>query len=146
MVQNTGKHWSKRKHMEWVKLAATGIHVKWWKEDLSIYLIVYLAFFMTNPTGNYIFKVNIRNTRTSCEICSKLTIKTPEWRYWRRSGVFIVNFEQVNASWVPYLWSLVTTTLARCSAVIKLLSQTHLILNLRWPFQTNKKFLRGRVK
>ena len=95
MVQNTGKHWSKRKHMEWVKLAATGIHVKWWKEDLSIYLIVYLAFFMTNPTGNYIFKVNIRNTRTSCEICSKLTIKTPEWRYWRRSGVFIGNFDHI---------------------------------------------------
>ena len=27
------------------------------------------------------------------EICSKLTIKTPERRYWRRSGVFIVYFE-----------------------------------------------------
>ena len=27
--------------------------------------------------GNYMFKVNNRNTRTSCEICSKLTIKTP---------------------------------------------------------------------
>ena len=46
------------------------------------------------------FKVNNRNTRTSCEICSKLTIKTPERRHYRRSGVFIVNFEQVNASWV----------------------------------------------
>ena len=30
-----------------------------------------------------------------CEICSKLTIKTPERPYWRRSGVFIVNFEQI---------------------------------------------------
>ena len=29
-----------------------------------------------NPTGNYIFKVNNRNTRTRCEICSKLAIKT----------------------------------------------------------------------
>ena len=29
-------------------------------------------------TGNYMFKVNNRNTRTSCEICSKLTIKIPE--------------------------------------------------------------------
>ena len=50
------------------------------------------------------FKVNNRNTRIKCEICSKLTIKplerryskliikTPE-RHWRRSGVFIVNFE-----------------------------------------------------
>ena len=28
--------------------------------------------------------------------CSKLTIKTPERRYWRRSGVFIVNFEHIS--------------------------------------------------
>ena len=28
------------------------------------------------PAGNYIFKVNNRNTRTRCEISSKLTIKT----------------------------------------------------------------------
>ena len=50
-----------------------------------------------------------------CEICSKLTIKTPERCHWRRSGVFIVicehilhlpcssvsivNFEYVIAGW-----------------------------------------------
>ena len=28
-------------------------------------------------------------------MCSKLTLKTPEGRHWRRSGVFIVNFERV---------------------------------------------------
>ena len=32
-----------------------------------------------------------------CKICSKLTIKTPERRHSRRSGVFIVNFEQIFA-------------------------------------------------
>ena len=48
------------------------------------------------PAGNYMFKVNNRNTRTRCEICSKLTIKTPERRQWRRSGVFIVNFEHIS--------------------------------------------------
>ena len=43
-------------------------------------------------------KVNNRNTRTRCEIWSKLTIKTPERRYFTPfSSVFIVNFEQVNA-------------------------------------------------
>ena len=42
----------------------------------------------TNPAGNYMFKVNNRSTRTRCEICSKLTIKTPERRQWHRSGVF----------------------------------------------------------
>ena len=41
------------------------------------------------PAGNYMFKVNNRNTRTKCEICSKLTIKVPEKR------VSTVNFEQV---------------------------------------------------
>ena len=30
------------------------------------------------PAGNYMFKVNNRNTRARCEICSKLTIKIPE--------------------------------------------------------------------
>ena len=33
------------------------------------------------PAGNYMFQVNNRNTRTRCEICSKLTIKTPERRH-----------------------------------------------------------------
>ena len=42
------------------------------------------------------FKVDNRNTKRKCEICSKLTIKTPERRQWRRSGVFIVNFEQIS--------------------------------------------------
>ena len=44
----------------------------------------------------YLFKVNDKNTRTRCKICSKLTVKIPEWRYWRRSDVFIVNFEHIS--------------------------------------------------
>ena len=48
------------------------------------------------PVYNYMFKVNNRNTRTRCEICSKLTIKIPEDTY---SSVSFVNFEQVNAGW-----------------------------------------------
>ena len=47
------------------------------------------------PAGIYMLKVNNRNSRTRCEICLKLTIKTPERRQQRRSGVFIVNFERV---------------------------------------------------
>ena len=34
-----------------------------------------------HPAGNFMFKVNNGNTITRCEICSKLTIKTPERRY-----------------------------------------------------------------
>ena len=47
------------------------------------------------PAGIYLLKVNNRNFRTRCKICSKLTIKTPERRQWRRSGVFVVNFEHI---------------------------------------------------
>ena len=62
------------------------------------------------PAIIYLFKVNNRNTRhpaircskvnnklwTKCEICSKLTIKMPERRKWRQSGVFIINFEHIS--------------------------------------------------
>ena len=51
----------------------------------------------------YLFKVNNRNTRKRCEICSKLTIKTPERRYWRRSAVFIVNFEHISHLFLVFL-------------------------------------------
>ena len=44
-----------------------------------------------NPVGNSMLKVNNRNTRTRCEIFSKLTII-----HWRRFGVFIVNFEYIS--------------------------------------------------
>ena len=44
------------------------------------------------------FNVNYTNTRTRCEICSKLIIKIPERHQWC-SSVSIVNFEQVNAGW-----------------------------------------------
>ena len=55
------------------------------------------------PTGNYMFKVNKRNTRTMCEICSELTIKTPELltlsKFHPCSCASIVKFEQLNAGW-----------------------------------------------
>ena len=34
--------------------------------------------------NTYFFKVNNRNTRKRCEICLKLTIKTPERRHLRQ--------------------------------------------------------------
>ena len=41
-------------------------------------------------------KVNNRVTRTRCEICSKLTIKS-------RAGVFIVNFEHISHSFSVFI-------------------------------------------
>ena len=76
-----------------------------------------------HPAGSHMFKGKNRNIKTRCEICSTLTIKTPERRLtplkitenlrktfgflvfsgviWRRSGAFIFNFEHT------YLFALV---------------------------------------
>ena len=56
-----------------------------------------------NPNNIYLFKVNNRNTIKRYKICSKLTIKTPERRQWRRSGVFIVNFENNSHLFLVFL-------------------------------------------
>ena len=48
------------------------------------------------PASNYKYKVNNRNTRARCKICSKLTLKTPERRQWLCSGVFAVKFEHIS--------------------------------------------------
>ena len=42
------------------------------------------------------FKVNNRNTGTSCKICFKLTVKTPERRQCRLPGFFIFNLEHIS--------------------------------------------------
>ena len=44
----------------------------------------------------YMLKINNNNTRKSSEICSKLKIKALDERYWRRSGVLILNFERIS--------------------------------------------------
>ena len=43
----------------------------------------------------YVLKVNNIIARKRCKICSKVTIKTPVRRHWRRPGVFIVYFEHI---------------------------------------------------
>ena len=49
------------------------------------------------PAVIYMLKVNNRNTRSICVICSKVTIKLPDFTHCSR--VFIVDFEQANAGW-----------------------------------------------
>ena len=49
-----------------------------------------------NPVVIYLLKVDKESTKTICEICLILTIKTPERRHWRLSGVFIIRFEQIS--------------------------------------------------
>ena len=59
----------------------------------QLFRLYQMSYYDTSPVGIYLLKVNNRNTRARCQLCSKLTIKTSERRHWRRSGVFIVNFE-----------------------------------------------------
>ena len=67
---------------------------------LSTRNLVYLT------SRHLLVEVNKGNTRTMCKICSTLLIQTPEQR--RKtlapvSSAFIVDFEQVNVSWVFFI-------------------------------------------
>ena len=88
-----------------------------------------------NPAGIYLFKVNNGNTRTRCEICSELTIKTPERRHWRCFGVFIVNFGQISHLVLVFL--LLTLNICNCR-----LRQTIILayFTLWWSIMCKKPF------
>ena len=75
---------------------------------LTIYWIKSLLLFSNNATKNYSYyncscsqqtftcsKSTIK-TLSRCEICLKITMKTPEWCHWRCSGIFLVNFEHIS--------------------------------------------------
>ena len=65
--------------------------------------IIYIAIKDKVNCNIYFFKVHNRNTRKRCEICSKLTVKTPERHHWGRSGAFIVNFEHIPHLFLVFL-------------------------------------------
>ena len=62
------------------------------------------AYILNHSTGSinaisahiYLFKVTPETLKKGCETCSKLTIKTPERRQWRLSGLSIANFEHIS--------------------------------------------------
>ena len=57
--------------------------------------------------NKYIFKINNKNARKKCKICSKLTIKTLERHRWLRFGDFIVSFKySLHIFLVFLLWTL----------------------------------------
>ena len=94
---------------------------------IFLFVVYFSLFKMSNiatyveddiPSGNYMLKINNRNTRTRCEICSKLTIKIMAsfwclcflWTYFTpSSSVSIVNFETVNAGWEDVISSWLTS-------------------------------------
>ena len=89
------------------------LHSETKKSTLPFFTHILFGFFILQSiwsvqmlAGMYLLKVNIRNSRTRYEICSKLTIKTPgtiHWAYFTHChGVSIVNFEHVIAGWDAY--------------------------------------------
>ena len=62
--------------------------------------------FHSSLSGIYLFKDSIGNIKTVCKTSSKLTIKIPKGRRWRRSALFIVNFEQI--SHIVFVFPLLT--------------------------------------
>ena len=82
----------------------------------TIYIELLMCLILGFYPGScsYLLNSNNKNTRKRREICSNITIKTPERRQWRLCGVSIVNsehilllssisivqFEQVNFSWI----------------------------------------------
>ena len=70
-----------------------------WLDQMTSHFFILLkdlrVFTCGFPISIYLLKVNNRSTITRCEICSKLSIKTPTRRHWCRSGVFIVSFEHI---------------------------------------------------
>ena len=54
----------------------------------------------------YLFKVNnitLEKDATYIQLTIKLTIKKPERCQWRRSGIFIVNFEHISHIFLVFL-------------------------------------------
>ena len=65
-------------------------------------LHLHLRFLISS--NNYLLRIDNRNTRKRCEICSKLTIKTPEWRQLTCcSIVFVVNSEHISHIFLLFL-------------------------------------------
>ena len=75
-----------------------GLETNWHCVELRPFFKALLTctFMIEIPAGIYLLKVNNRDTRARCEICSKLRIKIPKRWQLRRFGIFIVNFEHIS--------------------------------------------------
>ena len=102
----------------------------WWSHKSSyckgsVIFGIFSVILIYLPAGKHVFEVNNRGTRD--ETCSEITIKTPERRQWRRSVVFIVNFEHISLLVLVFLlWTLRRQMPARMATVFSLTTLLHL--------------------
>ena len=71
-------------------------HCQWFHAKQVSEIKILKVDFLNFLPASSLLKFNNRDTTTRPEICSKLTIKTPERHQWRRPGVFIVNSEHIS--------------------------------------------------
>ena len=99
-----------------------------------------------NPAG-ILLKINSRNTKKRCEICSKLTIKTPEWRHLHHYGVFFVNFEQILRLFLLFLLlNLNIITGMVLKTILHIFKNCYQFLNILRLFNVLPRFLSPQVK
>ena len=67
------------------------------------------TFFDQNPANIYLRNVNDRNTRKRCEVCSTLTVKSPERHQWYYSGVFTLTLTIFCTFFKCFYWWLWTS-------------------------------------
>ena len=74
---------------------STGSYKNFWEIEYTV----------VGKYSSYLLKDKSINTRKSCEICLKLTIKKPKRRHWRRSSVFIIFYHNLHFFLVfHWLW------------------------------------------
>ena len=74
------------------------------KKQVKLFIDFLFSKYLRFPAIGYLFKVNNRNKKNWWNMF-KVNMKTPEWRHWRRSGVFIVNSKTFhNLFWCFYYW------------------------------------------
>ena len=100
-----------------------------------------------NTANNYVLKFNNRTVRKRCGIYSKLTTKTPEWRQWRGSDVFIVSFEHILHLLLVFLWLTLNSKCLRGGFYQKYLSVIwnicHLLMFIHWSFLTGCDYFKS---
>ena len=80
--------------------------------------------------------MNNRNTRKSCEICSQLTLKTPERRQRLHSDVCIGNFEHISHLVLVFLLLTSSIFFFLLGLYFKILEVIYLALSAPIPTQT----------
>ena len=77
--------------------------VESYQNRIRVIQIVSYKLLLVRPAGIYLLKIDNKNTRKKCKICSKLTIKTPKRHHWTYLGLYktfmVTLVSKVVSSW-----------------------------------------------